>query len=40
VNDLLAFYARVPDVTQTSVEKFFTENADALPSNLTFDRSS
>ncbi|ORY98346.1 hypothetical protein BCR42DRAFT_430341 [Absidia repens] len=37
VNDLLAFYERVPDVTQTSVEKFFAETANSLPSNLTFE---
>ncbi|KAI8338560.1 hypothetical protein BC941DRAFT_469665 [Chlamydoabsidia padenii] len=37
VNDLLEFYGRVPDVSQTSVEKFFMENADTLPSNLTFE---
>ncbi|CAO3589195.1 unnamed protein product [Absidia cylindrospora] len=40
VSDLLAFYERVPNVTQTSVEKFFAENVNSLPSNLTFEAAS
>ncbi|KAI8097748.1 uncharacterized protein BX664DRAFT_383985 [Halteromyces radiatus] len=36
VKDLLAFYERKPDLSETSVEKFFIENQSSLPPNMTF----